>query len=298
MRDFAVREKDEGKRVDRFVQEARTDLSRVFILKAIRQKKIKRNGKRTEAGERLSAGDVVSVYLAETEAPARTDGFSVIYEDARILAVYKKPRLACEDRTGVMKDTLASEVNAYLSEKGESAALCHRIDFNTEGLVLLAKDRGSLEFLTEAIKRREIGKRYLCVCRGRPAPESGELVCQLFKDAKKNRVYLSDEPVKGSKTAVTRYRTLSSRAGLSLVECELVTGRTHQIRAQLARAGWPILGDEKYGDKEMNKKYKEKRQLLCAYRLELTFPAEGPLADLSGKVITAGRVDFKNRYFS
>lgn len=299
MKEYIVSEEERGRRVDRFVQEKRADLSRIFVLKAIRLKKIRVNGRRTEGSARLEAGDRVQVYLAEAGSrPVRTDGFTVAYEDASVIVVNKKRGVACEDSTGKAPSTLLSQVNAYLGRKGEKAALCHRIDYNTAGLVLLAKDEETLSILERSIRMREIGKRYLCVVCGRVVPKSGELRHQLFKDAKKNRVYLSDEPVKGSRTAVTRYTCLESRGGLSLVECELVTGRTHQIRSQMARAGWPILGDEKYGSKAANRPYGERRQLLTAYRL--TFPrweAGSRLAALSGRTITLGEVDFREKYF-
>lgn len=300
MNEYIVKAGDAGKRVDRFVGEVRTDLSRILILKGIRLKKIKRNGKRTEGSERLAAGDRVTIYMADrAKAVPRMDGFSVAYEDDHVLVADKKRGLLCQDLTGKSKNTLVDQVNAYLSAKGEKEAyLCHRIDFNTSGLVILAKDRESLALLETAIRERTIAKRYLCVVCGRVHPAEGELRNQLFKDAKKNRVYLSDEPVKGSKTAITRYRLLDSRGGLSLVECELVTGRTHQIRSQMAHAGWPLLGDEKYGSKAANKPYGEKKQLLCAYKLTFSFPTHGHVLDyLEGKTVETSRVDFKEKYF-
>ncbi len=300
MNEYIVKAADAGKRVDRFVGDVRRDLSRVLILKGIRLKKIKRNGKRTEGNERLEAGDRITIYMADREAvPVRTDGFQVAYEDEHILVADKKRGVLCEDATGKSKNTLLHQVNAYLAAKGEKEAyLCHRIDFNTSGLVVLAKDKESLAVMEAAIREREIQKRYLCVVCGTVRPAKGELKDQLFKDAKKNQVYLTDEPVKGSKTAITRYRVLASQHGLSLVECELVTGRTHQIRAQMAHAGWPLLGDEKYGSKAANKPYGERKQLLCAYKLTFSFAKRGHVLDyLKGKTVQAARVDFREKYF-
>lgn len=300
MNEYIVGGKDVGKRMDRFVAEVRPDLSRIFILKAIRLKKIKRNGKRTEGNERLEAGDRVNIYVADGAArPLRTDGFSVVYEDDHVLLVDKRRGVLCEDSTGKSANTLLAQVNGYLVAKGEKeAALCHRIDYNTSGLVILAKDGESLSILEEAIRDREIGKCYLCVVCGVVKPPRGTLKHQLFKDARRNQVYLSDEPVKGSKTAITHYRVLASRNGLSLVECELVTGRTHQIRSQMAHAGWPLLGDEKYGSKMANKPYGERKQLLCSYKITFHFPRKGHILEyLEGKTIQLGHVDFREKYF-
>ncbi len=299
METYIVEAADAGRRLDRYIADRRPELSRIFILKALRQKKIRRNGKRAEGSDRLEAGDRIECRVGDVPArPLRTDGFSVVYEDDHILIADKKPGVLCEDKTGRDKETLEGEVNAYLAAKGERARLCHRIDYNTAGLVVLAKDEAALLAMTEAIRLRQVEKCYLCAAVGRVAPVSGTLTDQLFKDAKRQRVYVTDGPVKGSKTAVTRYRVLAVRGGLSLVECELVTGRTHQIRAQMAHAGWPLLGDEKYGAKSANKPYGERRQLLAAYRIRFAFPPETPVIGyLAGRTFAAPRVAFREKYF-
>lgn len=298
MEEYIVKKEEAGLRADKFLAARRPDLSRIFLLKAMRLKKIRRNGKRTEGSERLEAGDVISCRLpAPGEAPVRTDGFIVVYEDEHILAVNKKRGLLCEDRTGREKNTLLAQVNAYLAAKGERASLCHRIDYNTAGLVLLAKDGESLSAMEAAIRERLPEKRYLCAAVGPVRPKAGRLTGQIFKDAKKNRVYVTDAPVKGSKTAVTDYRVLAEKDGLSLVECTLVTGRTHQIRSQMAHAGWPILGDEKYGSKAANQARGERRQLLSACAVTLHFGGKGGiLSYLEGKTVTAP-ADFRKKYF-
>ena len=301
MDQYTIGGADAGKRIDRFMEEKRKDLSRVAILKALRLKKIKRNGKRAEGRDRLEAGDVVTSYVLrreEKERPLRTDGFTLVYEDPRILIVNKKAGLLSEDLTGKVKDTLEEEVRAYLSRTGETARLCHRLDYNTAGLVILAKDRESLAVMNEAIRQRQVHKTYLCAVLGRPRPDQGTLTQYLFKDAKKNRVYLSDTFVKGSKLAVMKYRVLSVKDGLSLVACDLVTGRTHQIRSQMASMGCPLLGDDKYGSKQANKSYGERRQLLVSYRLTFDFHgAAHCLAYLDGRSFTLSQVDFRKKYF-
>ena len=194
---------------------------------------------------------------------------------------------------------MLDRVNCLLAARGETAAFpVHRIDFNTSGILLLAKKREDRDLLDRLIRERKIRKSYLCVAEGRMTPPKGRLEDQLFKDARKNRVYVVDHPVKGSKTAVTEYEVKSYRQGLSLVECHLLTGRTHQIRCQMAHAGHPLLGDDKYGSKEWNRDKKERRQLLCSYKTTFDFEEEGgALSYLSGKTIRLSRVPFVEKYF-
>jgi 23S rRNA pseudouridine955/2504/2580 synthase len=296
---FTVPPESSGIRLDRFCEKCRPDLSRVSILKGIRTKKIKLNGKRTEGSVRVAPGDVVTIYLAD-EAPKTaisSGGFSVVYEDERILIVDKPAGLLSHDPTGKISDTLEARVNLSREKAGGGCFLCHRIDRNTSGLVLFAKDADTLASLTAAIQNHEIEKHYLCICIGSVRPKSGTLTHQLWKDAKRGRVYLSDVPQKGSKTAILKYRVLAERAGLTLLEATLVTGRTHQIRAQMAAAGFPLLGDAKYGSKAANKPYGEKHQLLCSYQMIFRVPKTGPLADLTGLTVTLPRVSFRDKYF-
>ncbi len=296
---FTVTEAEAGARVDRFAEKCRPDLSRAVIAKGIRTKRIKRNGKRTEGHERLSAGDVVSIYLADA-APRETLSKSVriAYEDARILIAEKEAGLLCQDLEHSEADTLTARVNTQRKAAGEAPCfLCHRLDFHTSGLVLFAKDKETLKLVEEAIREHRIVKRYLAVALGRVTPREATLSHQLFKDAKKGRVYVSETPTKGSKKAIMHYRVLEMRGGLSLVECELVTGRTHQIRAQMAAAGFPLLGDAKYGSKQESRAYKETHQLLCAYQMTFETDPVGPLGELAGKTVTLSCVPFQEKYF-
>ncbi len=296
---FVVSAGDDTIRLDRFCEKCRPDLSRVAVMKGIRTKKIKRNGKRTEAGERLAAGDVVTIYLADARrAPVSEKESRTVYEDERILIVDKPAGILSHDPSGRTADTLEARVNLLREKSGKGRCfLCHRIDRNTSGLVLFAKDEETLAALTAAIKNHEIEKHYLCVCTGSVTPKKATLTHQLWKDARRGRVYLSDVPQKGSKTAILQYRVLALRAGLSLVEATLITGRTHQVRAQMAAAGFPLLGDEKYGSKAANKPYGEKRQLLCSYKMIFRTPETGALASLAGLAVTLPRVPFREKYF-
>ena len=183
-------------------------------------------------------------------------------------------------------------------ENSFAPALCNRIDRNTGGIVIAAKNAEALRILNEKIRDREIEKFYLCAVSGRPRPASGRLENYLFKDAKKNQVFIKDKPEPGCKTAVTEYRVLCSKGQLSLVECRLLTGRTHQIRAQMAHAGMPLLGDGKYGSERFNKNFGEKGQALYSYKLEFAFPTDaGILEYLRGKCFTVESVEFAEKYF-
>ena len=194
-----------------------------------------------------------------------------------------------------------------MAQKGEwkpkeehafAPALCNRIDRNTGGIVIAAKNAEALRILNDKIRDREIEKYYLCAVRGRPRPPEGRLENYLFKDAQKNQVFVKSKPEPGAKTAVTEYRLLKTQGPLSLVECRLLTGRTHQIRVQMAHAGWPLLGDGKYGSERFNRDFDEKGQALYSYRLVFSFPTEaGMLEYLRGKEFRVQKVDFAETYF-
>ena len=295
MEEWNIGRKEEGRRLDAFLME-RKGWSRSFFMKALRTKKIKVNGKKMEPSYRLMEGDAVRSFVLEIKKSRPVD---ILYEDENLLAVNKPAGLLSLDVTGRTEDTMLDRVNSLLAERGEKTAYpVHRIDFNTSGILLLAKNGRAGEILDRMIKERKIRKSYLCVVKGRPSPDKGRLENQLFKDAKKNRVYVAEHTVKGSKTAITDYRVIASRNGLSLVECHLLTGRTHQIRCQMAHAGHPLLGDDNYGSKEWNREKGERRQLLSSYKTTFDFGEEGSLLSyLSGKTIKLPKVSFVEKYF-
>ena len=316
MQEFIITGNDAGQRLDRFLGKAAPLLPASLMQKGIRTKNIKVNGKRAERGQRLCNGDVVRLYLDDRyfEKPAPDSGWKkvtapklhVVYEDSQILLVDKRPGIAVHPHDGAEYGrTLIDQIQAYLYARGEwdpkqehafAPALCNRIDRNTGGIVIAAKTVMALRVMNQKIRDRELGKYYLAIVKGAPRPAQGVLKGYLFKDAVKNRVYVTDQPQKGSKTAQTKYRTLASSNGLSLVECELITGRTHQIRAQFAHAGCPLLGDGKYGT--LGKNAPRKYQALYAYRLEFRFttPAED-LEYLNGASFCVDDVDFVREYF-
>lgn len=267
-------------------------------MKALRMNKIKVNRNKEDPSYRLSEGDRVTSFVLE-ERKKKLPPVDILYEDDRILAVNKPSGLLSLDVTGKERDTLLDRVNAMLAGRGERAAYpVHRIDFNTSGILLFAKDEEAGHILDRMIQERKVKKSYLCVVRGSLQPPAGRLENYIFKDARKNRVYVTEEPVKGARTAITDYETKAVGSGLSLVECRLLTGRTHQIRSQMAHAGHPLLGDDKYGSKEWNRKMGERRQLLCSFRVAFAFGEEaGPLSYLSGKTVTMDDIPFVDRYF-
>ena len=317
MKELTVGKNDAGQRLDRFVGKAVPLLPESLLQKYIRLKRIKLNGKGSKRDTRLNEGDVLSLYINDEffEKPTERNSYlkvgaprlDIVYEDENILLADKKPGVLCHSAGEWGYNTLIANIQAYAYQKGEwrpreenafAPALCNRIDRNTGGIVIAAKNAEALRIINEKIKEREIEKYYLCVVRGRPKPAEGELRGYIFKDAAKNRVYVRRKPEPGAKEALTYYRTLASQGGLSLVECRLGTGRTHQIRAQMAAAGTPLLGDGKYGSDRENKKLGEDGQLLCSYRLEFAFRTDaGALNYLNGRSFSVSRVDFAEKYF-
>ena len=317
MKEFTIGRNDAGQRLDRFTGKNVPLLPESLLQKYIRLKRIKVNHKGAKRDTRLNAGDVVQMYINDEffEKPAEhnahlkiaTPRLTIVYEDENILLADKKPGVLCHSAGDWSWDTLIANIQAHLRITGEwdpkaensfAPALCNRIDRNTGGIVIAAKNAEALRILNEKIKAREIEKYYLCTVHGKPRPAAGRLEGYLFKDAVKNQVYVRRTTEPGAKTAVTEYRTLKTKGALSLVECRLLTGRTHQIRAQMADAGWPLLGDGKYGKERVNRSYGEKGQALYSYKLEFTFPTDaGILEYLRGKVFTVTEIPFVEKYF-
>lgn len=316
MKEITIGANDAGQRLDRFLAKAVPLLPASLMQKYIRIKRIKRNGGRAERDTRLVAGDTIQLYINDEffDKPREDNAYltvaspklNIVYEDENILLVDKQPGLAVHPHDGAEYGrTLIDHIQAYLYQKHEwnpraenafTPALCNRIDRNTGGIVIAAKTAEALRVMNQKIKDREMDKRYLAIVEGSPKPKDGSLKGYLFKDAKKNRVFVTDIPQPGSKTCQTNYKTIACANGLSLVECELITGRTHQIRAQFAHAGHPLLGDGKYGkqDKHFDRSY----QALYSYRLTFAFTTDaGALAYLNGKSFQVAQVDFVREYF-
>ena len=316
MKEFTVGKNDAGQRLDRFVSKTVPLLPASLLQKYIRLKRIKLNGKGSVRDARLNAGDVLQMYINDEffDTPKEENAYltvstpkiHIVYEDENILLADKKPGQAVHPHDGAeYGKTLIDHIQAYLYAKGEwkprqensfAPALCNRIDRNTGGIVIAAKNAEALRILNQKIKDRELDKRYLCIVHGTPKPREGTLKGYLFKDAVKNRVYVSEKSQPGAKTCATNYRTLQTKDGLSLVECQLITGRTHQIRAQMAHAGHPLLGDGKYG--KLDKRYDRKFQALYSYKLLFDFQTDGGILQyLHGKEFRVEDVDFVREYF-
>ena len=318
MKEFKVNQNDAGQRLDRFVAKCVPLLPASLAQKYIRLKRIKIDGRGAARDTRLEAGSSVQMYVNDEffAAPSEENAYlsvaapkiDIVYEDENILLADKRPGMLCHSDGSWSYNTLIAHIQAYLYQKREwrpreensfAPALCNRIDRNTGGIVIAAKNAEALRILNEKIRLREIEKYYLCIVHGSPKPPAATLTGYLFKDAVKNQVYVRKSPEPGAKTAVTRYRTLETRGGLSLVECELLTGRTHQIRAQLAAAGTPLLGDGKYGAEKDNKPFGESGQALYSYKLRFAFQTDAGLLNyLKDRSFSVKKIDFVDKYFS
>ena len=318
MKEFQITKNDAGQRLDRFLAKTIPLLPASLAQKYIRLKRVKLNGKRAERDTRLAEGDLLQLYINDEffETPKQENAYltvaapklNIVYEDENILLVDKKPGQAVHPHDGAeYGKTLIDHIQAYLYQKREwnprwenafTPALCNRIDRNTGGIVIAAKNAETLRIINQKIRDREIDKRYLCVTLGRPRPPEGEVSCFLLKDEQKKQVSVYHRPVPGGKTAVTRYRTLETRGELSLLEVQLLTGRTHQIRATMADLGCPLLGDGKYGNGAANRRYGETRQALYSYRLTFDFPTDAGLLEyLRGRSFQVDHVPFRDKYF-
>lgn len=274
-------------RLDRYLMDQFPALTLGRLNKALRENKIKLNGKKAPLSTRVQNGDVVRVYILDDQLEQRRcPAAEFLYEDDQLLIANKPAGIPVD---GPDADTLLNRVRTTLRAAGKPAhaVLCHRLDTGTSGLVLLAKTPEAEAFLNQAIKERRIAKRYLCVTFGRPVPPQAVLHDYLLKDAAKGSVRILHSPADGAREIITEYETQAVSGRLALLKVTLVTGRTHQIRAHLASIGCPILGDSKYGNNAANRELKLKYQALCAW--ELVFPDDlsGPFSYLSGRAFHA-----------
>lgn len=304
MTEITIKKNDAGQRADRFLSKAYPNLKSSLVCKLMRKKRIKLNGAKVEPNAILKGGDVFRFYLSEellskeplkdkTDFRAISAEINVIYEDDNILLIDKPSGLVVHEDNDNSADTLINRVLSYLYQNGEyvperensfTPALVNRIDRNTSGIVITAKNAESLRILNQKVRDREIQKLYLCAVSGTPEPREATLTAYLKKLPDENRVIISDTERRDYLTVKTKYRVLKSRGELSLVEVDLLTGRTHQIRAHFAHIGHALLGDGKYGSNEFNKRYNAKTQALCAYKLVFKFTTDaGALEYLNGR---------------
>ncbi len=314
MKEFIINSNDANQRLDKFIQKSVPRLPQSMMYKAIRNKRIKINGKRAEISTRLQTGDTVQMYIndeffdtsVETEFMAAPAILDIVYEDENIILIDKKNGLVVHEDNENTVDTLINRLKHYLYQKGEykpeeensfAPSLCNRLDRNTGGIVIAAKNAESLRILNQKIKDRELEKYYLCITVGVPPKKKDTITAYLEKNSDDNTVKVTDRKTDKNKTIITTYKVLKTKENLALLEIKLDTGRTHQIRAHMAHIGCPLLGDGKYGINKVNKEYKIKTQALYSYKLKFTFETDsGCLEYLNGKEFRVNDVWFENKF--
>ena len=320
MRELIIGKNDAGQRLDKFITKA-LDIPMSLLYKSIRLKKIKVNRKRAEASQKLNEGDSVQCFLADEffekgrkkdfseggvldkESLARISArLDIVYEDENLMLINKPQGLSVHEDEVSRSNTLITYIQSYLYSKGEyrpddeqsfAPALCNRIDRNTQGIVIAAKNAEALRIMNEKIRSREIRKFYLAAIHGIPKEKEKTLHGYLLKDEKTNTVKVYDkDTVRGAKEIITKYRVIAKRADTALVEVELLTGRTHQIRAHLAYIGHPLVGDGKYGTNRGDRQKGYKYQALCSYKVCFDFSTDaGALDYLAGKEFSIPKKD-------
>ena len=328
MRELIVGKNDAGQRLDKFITKT-LDMPMSLLYKSIRLKKIKLNRKRADASDKLAEGDTIQCFLAdEFFEKGKKRGFSesaelsassleriktnlnIVYEDENILLVNKPQGLSVHEDENSKSNTLITYIQSYLFSRGEydpeqeqsfAPALCNRIDRNTAGIVIAAKNAEALRVINEKIKLREIDKYYLAAVHGIPAKKEDILKGYLLKDERTNTVRVFDKnPPRGAKEIITKYRIVAKSGDSALLEINLLTGRTHQIRAHMAHIGHPLVGDGKYGHNKSDKQKGYKYQALCSYKLRFSLSDESTALDyLRGKEFSIPKSDiyFTKDYF-
>ena len=274
MKKLVVNKKYDNKKLDKFLKDNISTLSNNLFYKNLKKKDIKINGKRVSENVTVFENDEILVYIPDYLLENKLN-LDIIYEDNNILLINKPSNI---EVTG--QDSLTEVVHKLYSSCEFKPMPCHRLDRNTSGLILFAKNTQALEILLDKFKHHEIEKHYLALVYGIPQKKNERLISYLFKDSSKSFVYISDVPKKGYQKIITSYSLIESfDNNTSLLDIEIETGRTHQIRAHLAHIGLPIIGDGKYGINEINKKFKVKAQKLVSYKLIFRFEHDSKILE-------------------
>lgn len=317
MKQVIIQKNDAGQRLSKFIEKSFPAIPASLMYKSIRTKNIKVNRKRCTPDQKLCEGDLVDIWLKDeffVQPPHKydftqaSDRIDVVYEDENVLIVNKPQGLIVHQDEHYEPDTLIFRIQKYLYNKGEynpddehsfAPALVNRIDRNTSGMVISAKNAAALRILNAKMKSREIHKKYLCIVCGRPNPPEATLEGYLEKNESQNRVYIETKRSATGKTIRTHYKVLDTVGQFSLVEVDLLTGRTHQIRAHMASIGHPLLGDGKYGTNKINRGSGYSKQVLCSYQLTFAFTTDAEeLNYLSGKRFELEDIPFVKDFYA
>jgi 23S rRNA pseudouridine955/2504/2580 synthase len=279
MQELVVPNKYDNKKINTFLLDSFDGLTQNTLFKTLRKKDIKVNNTRINSNITIHTNDNIKIYVVDNLLFSNNT-LEIIYEDLNLL-ILNKPN-------GI-EVTGQSSLTSQVQKKYPQALPCHRLDRNTTGLIVFAKNKESLDILFDKFKNHEITKYYKATVYGIPENKHQILYAYLFKDKVKSQVYISNTPKKGYRKIITEYSVISTNkiANTSILEIILHTGRTHQIRAHLAYIGFPIIGDGKYGKNEINKKFKKSSQELSSYKIIFNFKTDaGILNYLNGKIFS------------